>query len=260
MFERFTARARAALAQAQSEAVALEDSGIDTEHLLLGLMQGDGIAARALAAMGVGEDAIRAKVAELRPARPPAAPRGRLPFSPASKKILELSLREALALGHNYIGTEHILLGLMREEKGVAARTLVALGADGDRVRQHVLELLHGTPDARPTYSPAMEAIIDRLVNAAGGVAITSGDVLAALVEDADSHASKALDTLGIDAVRIRSALEATAAEPSSDHPQTIEITSGDASTVIDDPQIATALARLTPEQLRAVLKRLSDQ
>ena len=144
MFERFTDRARRVLVLAQEEARLLNHNFIGTEHILLGLIhEGEGVAAKALESLGVSLEAVREKVAEtIGPAgsSTTASP----PFTPRAKKVLELSLREALQLGHNYIGTEHMLLGLVREGEGVAAQVLVSLGADLPRVRQQVIQLLSG--------------------------------------------------------------------------------------------------------------------
>ncbi len=145
MFERFTDRARNVVVLAQEEARLLNHNYIGTEHLLLGLIrESEGIAAKALVSLGVELDAVREQVEEIvgRGAREPS---GHIPFTPRAKKVLELSLREALQLGHNYIGTEHILLGMIREGEGVAAQVLVRLGADLNRVRQQVIQQLRGS-------------------------------------------------------------------------------------------------------------------
>ena len=144
MFERFTDRARRVVVLAQEEARMLNHGYIGTEHLLLGLIhEGEGVAAKAMQALGIDLDAVRQEVKEVigRGEQPPS---GHIPFTPRAKKVLELSLREATQLGHNYIGTEHILLGLVREGEGVAAEVLVKLGADLSRVRQQVIQLLRG--------------------------------------------------------------------------------------------------------------------
>ena len=144
MFERFTNRARRVLVLAQEEARLLNHAFIGTEHILLGLIhEGDGLAAQALDALEVSLEAVRAKVEEtIGMAGTP--PSGSAPFTPRAKKVLELSLREAMQLGHGYIGTEHLLLGLVREGEGVAATVLVGLGADLGRVRQEVIKLMAG--------------------------------------------------------------------------------------------------------------------
>jgi ATP-dependent Clp protease ATP-binding subunit ClpC len=144
MFERFTDRARRVVVLAQEEARMLNHNYIGTEHILLGLIhEGEGVAAKALESLGIALEGVRAQVEEII-GQGQQSPSGHIPFTPRAKKVLELSLREALQLGHNYIGTEHILLGLIREGEGVAAQVLVKLGADLNRVRQQVLQLLSG--------------------------------------------------------------------------------------------------------------------
>jgi len=144
MFERFTDRARRVVVLAQEEARMLNHNYIGTEHILLGLIhEGEGVAAKALESLGISLEGVRSQVEEII-GQGQSAPSGHIPFTPRAKKVLELSLREALQLGHNYIGTEHILLGLIREGEGVAAQVLVKLGADLNRVRQQVIQLLSG--------------------------------------------------------------------------------------------------------------------
>ncbi len=144
MFERFTDRARRVVVLAQEEARLLNHNYIGTEHILLGLIhEGEGVAAKALEELGISLEAVRNQVEEII-GQGSQSPSGHIPFTPRAKKVLELSLREALQLGHNYIGTEHILLGLIREGEGVAAQVLVKLGADLSRVRQQVIQLLSG--------------------------------------------------------------------------------------------------------------------
>ncbi|MDT0212654.1 ATP-dependent Clp protease ATP-binding subunit [Rothia sp. ARF10] len=144
MFERFTDRARRVVVLAQEEARLLNHNYIGTEHILLGLIhEGEGVASKALESLGISLDAVREQVQEII-GQGQQAPTGHIPFTPRAKKVLELSLREALQLGHNYIGTEHILLGLIREGEGVAAQVLVKLGADLGRVRQQVIQLISG--------------------------------------------------------------------------------------------------------------------
>jgi len=144
MFERFTDRARRVVVLAQEEAKMLNHNYIGTEHILLGLIhEGEGVAAKSLESLDISLDAVREQVQEII-GQGQQQPTGHIPFTPRAKKVLELSLREALQLGHNYIGTEHILLGLIREGEGVAAQVLVKLGADLNRVRQQVIQLLSG--------------------------------------------------------------------------------------------------------------------
>ena len=155
MFERFTDRARRVVVLAQEEARMLNHNYIGTEHILLGLIhEGEGVAAKALESLGISLDAVRQQVEEII-GQGQQAPSGHIPFTPRAKKVLELSLREALQLGHNYIGTEHILLGLIREGEGVAAQVLVKLGADLNKVRQQVIQLLNGYQSKEPAGTAA---------------------------------------------------------------------------------------------------------
>jgi len=142
LFQRFTDRARRAVHLAQEEARLLRHNYVGTEHLLLGLLyEGEGVAAQALGSLGISLQAVRGQVEQLI-GRGPTTPTGHIPFTPRAKKVLELSLREALALGHNYIGTEHLLLGLVREGEGVAAQVLARFDADHARLRELVLGLV----------------------------------------------------------------------------------------------------------------------
>src|SRR5439155_5251739 len=144
MFERFTDRARRVVVFAQEEARMLDHNYIGTEHILLGLIhEGEGVAAKVMEALDVSLEAVRVEV-ERNIGRGEGVPGGNIPFTPRAKKVLEFSLREALQLGHNYIGTEHILLGLIREGEGVAAQVLQKLGASLDVVRQKVIEVVSG--------------------------------------------------------------------------------------------------------------------
>ena len=158
MFERFTDRARRDVVLAQDEARALNHNYIGTEHLLLGLIhEGEGVAAKALESMDVTLDKARAQVVEII-GEGQSAPSGHIPFTPRAKKVLELSLREALQLSHNYIGTEHILLGLLREGEGVAVQALGNLDVDLAALRQAVMQLLSGY-DAKETVGSGASAL-----------------------------------------------------------------------------------------------------
>ncbi|WP_018024851.1 ATP-dependent Clp protease ATP-binding subunit [Corynebacterium ulceribovis] len=174
MFERFTDRARRVIVLAQDEARSLNHNYIGTEHILLGLIhEGEGVAAKALESMGISLDAVRSEVEELigKGAQPPS---GHIPFTPRAKKVLEYSLREALQLGHKYIGTEHILLGLIREGEGVAAQVLVKLGADLPRVRQQVIQLLSGYEG--PEAETGQTGSEKRTVGATSGPRVAEGN------------------------------------------------------------------------------------
>ena len=171
MFERFTDRARRVVVLAQEEARMLSHNYIGTEHILLGLIhEGEGVAAKALESLDISLEAVRAQVEEII-GQGQQAPSGHIPFTPRAKKVLELSLREALQLGHSYIGTEHILLGLIREGEGVAAQVLQKLGADLNRVRQQVIQLLSGFQGKESTTAGAQ-------TSGAGGEAPSSSLVL----------------------------------------------------------------------------------
>ena len=149
MFKRFTDRARRVVVLAQEEARMLNHNYVGTEHILLGLIhEGEGVAAKALESLGISLEAVRAQVEEII-GQGQQIPSGHIPFTPRAKKVMELSLREALQLGHDYIGTEHILLGLIREGDGVAAQVLIRLGADLERVRQQVIVLLYQSKEPR---------------------------------------------------------------------------------------------------------------
>jgi len=144
VFERFTDRARRVVVLAQEESRLLNHNYIGTEHILLGLVrEREGVASKALELLNISLEAVRSQVEEII-GQGQGMTAGHIPFTPRAKKVLELSLREALQLGHNYIGTEHILLGLIREGEGVAAQVLQKLGADLNRVRQTVIQLLSG--------------------------------------------------------------------------------------------------------------------
>ena len=171
MFERFTDRARRVVVLAQEEARLLNHNYIGTEHILLGLIrEGEGVAAKALESLSISLEAVRSQVEEII-GQGGSSPSGHIPFTPRAKKVLELSLREALQLGHNYIGTEHILLGLIREGEGVAAQVLVKLGADLSRVRQQVIQLLSGYsgPSGSTGSSPSSEGGSGKASATSGG-------------------------------------------------------------------------------------------
>src|SRR6266516_8171107 len=146
VFERFTERARQVVVLAQDEARALKHNYIGTEHLLLGLLrEEEGLAARVLESLEITAEGVRSEVAMIIGQGEDEAAAGQIPFTPRAKKVLELGLREAQSLGHAYIGTEHILLGLVRENDGVAARILLDLDADAEKIRNELIGMLSGT-------------------------------------------------------------------------------------------------------------------
>ena len=220
MFERFTDRARRVVVLAQEEARMLNHNYIGTEHILLGLIhEGQGVAAEVLRALDISLESVRRQVEEII-GRGQAAPTGHIPFTPRAKKVLELSLREALTLGHNYIGTEHILLGLIREGEGVAAQVLQKLGADLNRVRQQVIRLLSsygpvsgrepGDPSEGPFPWPFTERalrVLDLAQESSHDLhhpAIEPADILLALVVTDDAEVVELFDAWGIDRAEVR--------------------------------------------------------
>jgi ATP-dependent Clp protease ATP-binding subunit ClpA len=265
MFERFTDRARRVLVLAQEEAALLNHDFIGTEHILLGLIhERDGIAAKALQSLGISLEAVREKVQEtIGPASAPAT--GSPPFTPRAKKVLELSLREALQLGHSYIGTEHMLLGLIREGEGVAAQVLVNLGGDLSRVRQQVIHLLGsgaGRASTAKRTSPAAAAAVAKAATLSGSSPTTTGHLLSAILADSQSQAAKALAALKVTADHVTHALAAVRLEDTSDappQPQIVEIKLGETARVIADPGLAEALNQITDEQLHDALRKAID-
>jgi ATP-dependent Clp protease ATP-binding subunit ClpC len=173
MFERFTDRARRVVVFAQDEARGLNHNWIGTEHLLLAVIrEGHGVGAKALESMQISLDAARQQVESMIGRGQNPVGDGHIPFTPRAKKVLELSLREALQLGHDYIGTEHILLGLIREGDGVAAQVLVSLGCDLNRARQQVIQLLHGYQGRQSVLSTIGDELGDRLASMAARLAV----------------------------------------------------------------------------------------
>ena len=161
MFERFTERARQVVVLAQEEARTLKHNYIGTEHILLGLLrEEEGLAARVLESLDITVERVRAQVVRIVGSGEEVTS-GQIPFTPRAKKVLELALREGLALGHNYIGTEHVLLGLVRENEGVAARILLEFDADADKVRDEIIRMLEGAP--RPAPRPSRRGVRRRL-------------------------------------------------------------------------------------------------
>jgi ATP-dependent Clp protease ATP-binding subunit ClpC len=169
MFERFTERARYSIVLAQDEARTLKHNYIGTEHILLGLLRDqEGVAARVLRSLEITLEEVRAQVARII-GQGEEVTAGQIPFTPRAKKVLELALREALSLGHDYIGTEHILLGLVRENEGVAARILLDFDADDERIRNETLRVLSpqtGREPGRPTarlivHCPSCDAPVE---------------------------------------------------------------------------------------------------
>ncbi len=221
---------------AQEEARMLNHDYIGTEHILLGLVrEGEGVAAMALRSMGVSLEAVRSQVEDII-GQGSVAPTGHIPFTPRAKKVLELSLREAMQLGHNYIGTEHILLGLIREGEGVAAQVLIKLGAGMSRVRRQVIQILggeggvpiheglseihEGVPEVRHrlgryVFSEEGWAIVQRAAQSAAGLRVEeigSLDFLIALMTTDDPAVAELLGSWGVRLDEVRARIEELAA------------------------------------------------
>jgi len=225
MFERFTDRARRVVVLAQEEARMLNHNYIGTEHILLGLIhEGEGVAAKALESLSISLEAVRSQVEEII-GQGQAVPTGHIPFTPRAKKVLELSLREALQLGHNYIGTEHILLGLIREGEGVAAQVLQKLGADLKRARETVLGLLPGSvPEGLQESILHKGTSLVKAIQLAEEAAVEVGEdqvqathLLLALITSADPDIDELLGTWGVDAGAVRARIDELAAEEESE-------------------------------------------
>jgi ATP-dependent Clp protease ATP-binding subunit ClpA len=273
MFERFTDRARRVLVLAQEEARLLGHDFIGTEHMLLGLLHDDReVAATALTSLGITLEAVREGVLEL-VGPVGSATSGSPPFTARAKKVMELSLREALQLGHNYIGTEHLLLGLIREGEGVGAQVLVRLGADLARVRQQVLRLMPGAGEMgvgsvgpvaggpvhtvvrrpqSPERTPAAARIDSAAHGLAGGVPVGSQHLLLAMFDQPDSVAAKVLTALNVDRHAVEEQIsQVELAGTGDDLPELaggrrveVRVADGRVIVEIDDGDLADLMAR----------------
>jgi ATP-dependent Clp protease ATP-binding subunit ClpA len=261
MFERFTDKARRALVIAQEEARTLEHAFIRPEHLLLGLARGEGVASTALNEAGLRYAVMRERfVAAISPT-PNAGRLDKVPFSPLAKKTLELSLREALKLGHNYIGTEHLLLGVLQGAEGLDTkdnRVIDLIGGLATELRGRVLDLVSGASAFTRLRSPAVMQAMDRARQASGQAPMTTGDVLLAIVADPESQGSRALSALGVNHATLKAALAEVEVASTSDAVPVpnVELKVGEVSTTIQDPQLAVVLEGLTAEEIRSALKR----
>jgi ATP-dependent Clp protease ATP-binding subunit ClpC len=219
MFERFSGQARQVMVSAQDEARELDHNYIGTEHLLLGLLAApDSLASSSLTALGYTHDEVQASV-EAMIGRGKAPGGGHIPFTPRAKKVLELSLREALQLKHNYIGTEHILLGLLREGEGVAAQILAEKNPL-DRIRGEVLARIE-SPGAREAHgagrTPAAHDVLALAAELAGEAPLGSHHILEAILEQPDSAAAKVLTDAGIDLDQLAAKLDEVSTEDTAD-------------------------------------------
>jgi ATP-dependent Clp protease ATP-binding subunit ClpC len=279
MFERFTGRARHVIVIAQDAARVLDHNYIGTEHLLLGLIREDNsIAGIVLANVGLTYEGVRADIeAATKKPKGKHAPKGHIPFTPRAKKVLELALREALQLGHNYIGTEHILLGVMREGEGLGAEILRKHDLDFSMLRTRILDAIPITesnearglrrwlrprssssgPEIRTTT--AIDASLEEARRIAGNAAVGSHHLLLATLNDPASAAAKALTTLGIDLDRAREALRNVEVAGTSDElPEeagrrqlTLNVTEHGLTLETADPVLV--------QQARAALRALSE-
>ena len=262
MFERFTDRARRVLVLAQEEARALEHNFLGTEHLLLGLIsEGEGVGAKALRELGTDYDKLKAAITVVITPGAPGTASGAPPFTPRSKKVLELALAEALGLGHNYIGTEHLLLGMIREASGVAAQVLVAEGLELTKVRSKVIELLVGYQakhNPMGLRTPAATQLDDRAKAWAGVNPIGSQHYLLGLLEDPNCLAARALASLGVTLEAVGARIREIGVAGTSDEilPPPLRGGSGGdggkafrfdlgptVSVSVDDPELAKSLA-----------------
>jgi ATP-dependent Clp protease ATP-binding subunit ClpA len=260
MFERFTDRARRAIVLAQNEARDMGHNFIGPEHLLLGLFQVGGVAETALSQVGAELEAARQCVAEAFSPGHGADKARKLPFNPRAKKTLELSLREALRLGHNYIGTEHVLLGILRVADNDPGVVGGALGVDMEVLRSRVFDLLNGRLSPSKPRSPALDEVLDRARGLAGSTRMTSGHLVSAVLADPRSQGAMALASLGVTEDGFAEALAQVPLDGSSDgRPTSIEIKIGDKTTTIEDPDLIEALSDMPPDRLRTTLNLLKQ-
>ena len=251
MFERFTDRARRVLVLAQDEARLLEHNFLGTEHLLLGMIkEGEGVGWKALTELGLTYDRVFSQVTRVVTPGEPGNASGAPPFTPRSKKVLDLSMKEALELGHNYLGTEHLLLGLIREGEGVASQVLVADGLDLSTVRKKVIEILLGyaanNPATPSRLTPAAIQLSTRAKALAGTEAVGSHHYLLATIEDSGSLGARVLASLGVTAEAVSTRVKeigvaGTTDEIRPDPPVRIGLGQG-LSIQIDDPALIERL------------------
>lgn len=259
MFERFTDRARRAIVLAQDGARDMGHGHIQPEHLLVGLRQGEGLAADAMSFVGIDEKGLYERVSALYESGASSKKVNKVPFSVEAKKSLELALRTALELGHSYIGTEHLYLGVLREAESRDWNLDSLLGVSATDVQRRLSELL-GKSDSSPALrSPGLVQALDRARAHAGILSMTTGDVLNGILDDPDSQVSRAFAQLNIPLTQMRKALDSVNLTETSDvtpAPQSVTFIVGDTTIEIFDPDIAQVLSDLTAEQLKVVIKR----
>jgi ATP-dependent Clp protease ATP-binding subunit ClpA len=244
---------------AQDAAREMGHPQIKPEHLLLALKDGEGMASAAMVQVGVEGAVLRQKVAELVKARPSVRKLDKVPFSSEGKKALELSLRAALELGHNYIGTEHIFLGVEREAEGRGQTLDGLLGASTAEVHNRLMDLVGGTTGAPSMRSPALQSAMNLARQRAGQAPMTTGHLLGAMVADTDSQAARALTSLGVTGEAADAALTGIPVADTSDatpSAPSVAITIGETTTVIGDARVAGALQQLNADQLRDAISK----
>lgn len=257
MFERFTDRARRVIVVAQDDARDLGHSLIKPAHILLALAEEpEGAAARAIAEAGVDTEGLRQRVAAAFESSSQGKEADRLPFSPQAKKVLELSLREALQLRHSHIGTEHLLLGVLRQATGDPGLDEL-LGVGAGRLRKILIATVSGSPS--DSLSPALAQAMDRARRLAGRNPMTTGHLLIAMLDDSASHASKVLSALEVTsdiAVRTLAEVPVNDTSDAPPIPSSIEVKIGDTSLRVTDAELVMRLNAATPEQLLDLLRR----
>jgi ATP-dependent Clp protease ATP-binding subunit ClpA len=259
MFERFTDRARRVIVVAENTAREMGHQQIKPEHLLVALTESDGVAAKAMAEGGVDGAELRARVSARLESNPSAKKLNRVPFSPDAKKALEQSLRAALGLGHNYIGTEHLFLGVQRQAQRRGEKIDDLLGVCADDVHKRILQMLEGRRPVATMRSPALNAAMGNAARLAGQAPITTGHLLTAMIADTRSQVARALADLGVSADAVAAALGRVPVADTSDATpaeQGVTITVGGATTLISDPDVAAALRGLNADQLRDIMRR----
>lgn len=216
------------------------------------------MAASAMAHLGVEGPTLRQRVADLYPSNPGAKKINKVPFSTEGKECLEQSLRAALALGHSYIGTEHLFFGVQRQGESNARRLDELLGVSAAEIQRRLTEMLARSTSSPSTRSPALHAALDRARSRAGQSPMTTGHVLGAMLADPDNQVCHALAEIGADPQEMLAALDTVNLANTSDaspSPQSVAITIGGTTTVIADPDVAGALQQFSTEQLRIVLR-----
>lgn len=262
MFERFTDQARRTIVLAQNDAREFGHAGIHPAHILLALCEeGTGAASRAMTSIGADPAGLRERVESAFDVTDERKHVERLPFSPKAKKVLELSMREALQLGHRHIGTEHLLLAILRWAGTENPRIDDLYGLPVKRLRDAALAAIQGPPhEAR--FTPALVRAMEAGQRAAGGDLATTGHLLAAMADDPHSQAARALSSLGVDRDAVARAVAEVPIDETSDAGAeiVIEVHVGSRRLRVSDPGLAARLSSVTTEQVLGALRRLADE